>query len=92
MTSPCRGVVVEGELDLLAAPRLEALFDGLPDDRADFDLSGVTFFDSSALRVFLAARRRRPRLRIVNPSRAVTKVLDITGTTDYLLHGREIAW
>ena len=82
-------VLLEGELDLLAVPRLEALLG--QDEVSEFDLSRVTFFDSTALRVFLAARRRRSRLRIVNPNRAVRKILEITGTTDYLMSGREMA-
>ena len=31
-------------------------------------------------------------LRIVNPSKAVVKVLEITETFDYLMHGRPIGW
>ena len=55
----------------------------------EVDLSGVTFFDSSALRAFLNLRRRNRHLRLVNPSKRVLKVLDITGTTEYLIHGRD---
>jgi anti-anti-sigma factor len=83
---------MQGELDLLAVPSLEAVLDQLASDYAEVDLSGVTFFDSSALRVFLAARRRHHKLRIVNPSKAVLRILEITDTVDYLVHGREIAW
>lgn len=87
----CEGPVsVAGELDLLAVDRLEAMFAQVNDGCADFDLSEVTFFDSTALRVFLAARRRNPRLRIVDSSRPVVKILDITATD--CLHGREIGW
>jgi len=92
MASRGAPVFVAGELDLLAVSPLEALFDQLNDGCADVDLSEVTFFDSSALRVFLAARRRNRRLRIVSPSPAVVKILDITATGDYLVHGREICW
>ena len=82
---------VRGELDLFAVPVLEAVLADL-DGNHEIDLSGVTFFDSSALRVFLTVRRRNAKLRVVNPSEAVIKVLEITGTLDYLVHGREINW
>ena len=75
---------VRGELDLSAVAELQpwlARLDGLA---TEIDLSGVTFFDSSALRTFLVARRANANLRIINPSRAVRKVLEITGTLDHL--------
>jgi anti-sigma B factor antagonist len=84
----CRPVALQGELDLLTVPSLEAMFAQMDHEHAVFDLSGVTFFDSSALRVFLAARRRNAQLRIVNPSKAVLKVLEITGTST-ILHGQQ---
>jgi anti-anti-sigma factor len=80
-----------GELDLLSVPALEAALTQLSGP-VEIDMSGVTFFDSSALRTFLTARRRNSELRIVNPSKSVVKVLEVTGTLDYLVHGREIAW
>jgi anti-anti-sigma factor len=83
---------LRGDLDLLNVPALEAWFERLDGQTAEIDLSAVTFFDSSALRAFLSMRRRHTELRVVNPSKAVLKVLEITGTTDYLVHGREIGW
>jgi anti-anti-sigma factor len=83
---------LRGELDLLSVPALEVFLVGLEREGGNVDLSGVTFFDSSALRAFLSARRRNADLRILNPSKAVLKVLEITGTVDYLVHGREITW
>lgn len=84
---------IRGELDLLAVPELEQWLRGLDGEPTiDVDLSGVTFFDSSALRTFLAVRRRTPRLRIVQPSKSVQRVLEITETVDYLVHGRDVVW
>jgi anti-sigma B factor antagonist len=83
---------LRGELDLLSVPALEALLTQLDRGAIEIDLSGVTFFDSSALRTFLAVRRKNENLRVVNPSKAVIKVLEITGTFDYLVHGREVTW
>ena len=90
--SSFRGILaVHGELDLFAVPVLEAVLADL-DGADEIDLSGVTFFDSSALRSFLAVRRRNPKLRVVNASEAVLRVLEMTGTIDYLVHGRAINW
>jgi anti-anti-sigma factor len=81
---------VRGELDLLSLPALESWLGGLGGELVNVDLCGVTFFDSCALRAFLRARERNPQLRIVNPSAAVVKVLEITALFDYLVDGREI--
>jgi anti-anti-sigma factor len=83
---------IRGEIDLLSLPELESWLARVVEDYDTIDLDGVTFFDSSALRTFLTIRRRRPDFRIVRPSKAVTRVLEITGTADYLVHGREINW
>ena len=80
---------VRGDLDLLSIPALETWLDGLT-DLTELDLSGVTFFDSSALRTFLSYRRRNVDMRIVNPSPAVLRVLEMTGTVDYLLHDQDL--
>ena len=77
---------LRGDLDLLTLPALEAVLAQL-NAQADVDLSGVTFFDSTSLRAFLVGRKRNPALRIVNPSKAVVKVLEITGLFDYFVHG-----
>ena len=56
----------------------------------EVDVSGVTFFDSSALRAFLNIRRRNPNMRVVNPSKAVRKVLELTNTVEYLVEGQDL--
>ena len=91
-TTPEGQPALRGDLDLLGVPALEAFLARLEGQRVDVDMSGVTFFDSSALRTFLNARRHNADLRIVNASKAVVTVLEITGTTDYLVHGRDIGW
>ena len=80
---------LRGDLDLLSVPALEAVLAQL-NAQADVDLSGVTFFDSTSLRAFLVGRKRNPALRIVNPSKAVVKVLEITGTLDILVREAEV--
>jgi anti-anti-sigma factor len=83
---------LRGELDLLTVPSLEALLNRLDHGTVEIDLSAVSYFDSSALRTFLNARRRNKALRIVKPSKAVVRTLELTGTFDYLVHGREVTW
>ena len=90
-TTPEGRPALWGDLDLATVPALEAVLAQL-DGAAEVDLSGVTFFDSTALRCLLVVRRRNANLRIVNPSKSVVKVLEITGTLDYLVDGREINW
>lgn len=83
---------LRGELDLLSVPSLEAWLNALEGQTVEIDMIGVTFFDSSALRALLAARQRNTSLRLVNPSKAVVKVLEVTGTMDYLVGGRDVGW
>ena len=83
---------VRGELDLFNNQALEAWLASLDGQLTEVDLSGVTFFDSCALRTFLMVRRRNGNLRVVNPSKAVVKVLEITGTLGYLVDGSDVDW
>jgi anti-anti-sigma factor len=81
---------IRGECDAATAGDIPGWLDDFDARPLEVDLSGVTFFDSSALRTFLNMRRRNRHLRLVNPSRIVLNVLDVTGTTEYLVHGRDI--
>jgi anti-anti-sigma factor len=76
---------VRGDLDVSNAVALQQqLLHGHDEARA-VDFSGVTSFDSSALRAVLQAVDEDPRLRIVNPSAVVTRVLRKTHTYDHLV-------
>ena len=60
-------VTLRGELDLGSAPQLEQAL-GATNGRVVLDLSGLTFMDSTGVRVLLeAAERSRGELRIVPP-------------------------
>ncbi|MFE2914387.1 STAS domain-containing protein [Kitasatospora indigofera] len=85
------GPVVEaaGELDLDSVPTLRAtlrhvLAAAIPPPALMVDLAAVTFCDSIGLRALLQARieaeRRGTTLRLANPTKAVARVLEITGT------------
>jgi anti-anti-sigma factor len=73
-------LIVRGDCDLASARRLSeeiSAFDGRP---VEIDLSAVTFFDSTALRVLLLARDRNPALRVGPMSQDVAVVLKISGS------------
>jgi anti-anti-sigma factor len=82
-------VTVRGELDIASVGLLEAAITELRplQRRLRLDLSEVTFFDSSAVRALLKARRiaiedtgRTVELLATSP--AVRRVLDMTGASD----------
>lgn len=83
-------LVVRGEIDAHVASMLATHLDPLPGADGDVlvDMSGVEFVDSSGLRVFIDAHQRARaagrRMVIVQPSRAVTRLLEISGLEDHL--------
>lgn len=84
-------VKAHGEVDMATAPELtEAVTEvlqGFP-RRLVFDLTEVTFLDSSGIKVLLYARRGLPeRCPVVlrRPQPAVLRVLEITGVGDLFL-------
>lgn len=86
-------VHLAGEVDLAAAPRVETAIDEALDGEGGvdvtIDLDGVTFLDSTGLRVLVAAHGRCAgqgrSLTLVNPSTAVSRILEITGLGQTLL-------
>ncbi|SFA90741.1 anti-anti-sigma factor [Amycolatopsis marina] len=84
-------VAVAGELDLLTSPRLqEALASVVNDERPGSlvaDLSGVTFFDSSALNTLLQVQRHAQERKVpmsVVASSAVERVITLAGVDEHL--------
>ena len=79
---------VTGELDLATAPRLERLLEEReqPASTLVIDLSGVTFVDSSGVRVLVREARRAQeagtRLALVSEDPAVLRLLEITALTE----------
>jgi anti-anti-sigma factor len=80
---PC----VRGEIDLSNADEFEEWLRSFGRAAIDIDLSAVTFFGASALRALLAASQRNPNLRVAQMSPIVQRVLDVTGTTAFLVDG-----
>ena len=80
-----------GELDIATTPLLERAFDAVfGDDDAEMivvDLTELSFMDSTGIHLLLrmrAACERADRLRVVNGSRAVERVLDVSGVRAHL--------
>lgn len=76
---------LEGELDLATTPLLSKHIRRAESSRPEliaFDMQRVTFIDVAGLSVLLAAARRarrdRRRVRIVEPSAAVRRLLELT--------------
>lgn len=80
-----------GELDLATAPLLESAFDAvLGEDDVEMivvELTELSFMDSTGIHLLLrmqAACQDADRLRVVNGSRAVERVLDLAGVRAHL--------
>jgi anti-sigma B factor antagonist len=75
----------EGELDVFAAPQLEAALQQVPDGVVDVrvDVAGVTFVDSTGIAVLAAAAQRvraSGGLMMLTGSNAhVLRILELTG-------------
>jgi anti-sigma B factor antagonist len=80
-----------GELDLATAPLLQNAFDAvLRDDDAEMivvDLTELSFIDSTGIHLLIrmhGACADVDRLRVINGSGAVERLLDITGVRAHL--------
>lgn len=87
------GLVVSGELDLATAGQLADHLDPLPGHGAEVrvDLSGLTFLDSSGLRVLIEAHQRAEvagrTIVFTGVSIVVRRILELAGVADYLVLG-----
>jgi anti-anti-sigma factor len=78
-------VGVSGEIDAHSAPMLAERLSGCSGAETDIviDLSGVTFMDSSGLRVLIDIRQRLEatphRLVLASPSDSVIRLLEVAG-------------
>ncbi len=80
-----------GELDLATAPLLESAFDAVfRDDDAEMivmDLTELNFMDSTGIHLLIRMQQAcagADRLRVINGSRAVERLLDLTGVRAHL--------
>ena len=83
-------LIPTGELDIATTPILERAFEAVHQGDAAMivvDLTQLSFMDSTGIRALMEmteACAAADRLRIVNGSPAVVKVLDITGVRPHL--------
>ncbi|CAN5641258.1 hypothetical protein BH10ACT2_BH10ACT2_22220 [soil metagenome] len=83
------GWTFDGEIDAHSAPSLLAALSDFPDaPQIVADFSGVTFMDSSGLRVLVdasvRARNDGKTLVLANPQPAIKRVVEISGLSDQL--------
>jgi anti-sigma B factor antagonist len=82
------GWEVRGEIDAHTAPTLAAAMMDLPAGVATLDVAGVSFMDSSGLRVLMdAATRARDRggdLVVTNPTPGIARLVEISGLGEQL--------
>lgn len=84
------GYLLSGDIDAHSAERIVDLLEPLPEGTEDITLtmSDVDFIDSSGLRVLIEAHQRAEaagrRLILDSPSRAVLRVIQISGLEGYL--------
>lgn len=80
-------VIATGELDIATVPVLDQAFEaavGAGDaERIEVDLTGVTFIDSTGLRLLIRMAERCDRLRI-RSTPVVDRLLQVTGLLDQL--------
>jgi len=82
-------VALEGRLDTMTAPELEAAIKGDLDavDSAVLDLKGLEYVSSAGLRVILSVHKAlagKNGLTVKNPNETVTEVFEVTGFSDIL--------
>ncbi|HEX5543249.1 MAG TPA: anti-sigma factor antagonist [Micromonospora sp.] len=84
-------VSVAGELDLATAPQLQDQVTALLDqgrNRLIFDLTDLSFCDSTGLSVFLSAKNSCEEtgglIRLAAPQRGVLRILQVSGLVEVL--------
>jgi anti-anti-sigma factor len=82
------GWTLSGEIDAHTAPLLAAAMAGLPAGVVKVDMAGVSFMDSSGLRVLMDATTRAREsggdLVVASPSPTVARLVEISGLGDQL--------
>ncbi|MGD9795236.1 MAG: STAS domain-containing protein [Acidimicrobiia bacterium] len=88
IVSTSTGWIVSGEVDAHSAPMLAEALATMPVAQSTLDLGGVSFMDSSGLRVLVEATKRARAsggdLVVVNVTNAVSRLVAIGGLSDHL--------
>lgn len=82
-------IALEGRLDTMTAPELEAVINGNVDDADDliFDFANLVYVSSAGLRVLLSAHKlmmKKGSMVIKNTPEEVRDTFEITGFSDIL--------
>lgn len=89
IVSRADGWAIEGEIDANSAPSLAAALAAMPDvPQVVADFAGVTFMDSSGLRVLVDAATQAAgagkKFAIANPQAAIKRVVEISGLSGHI--------
>ena len=82
-------VALEGRLDTMTAPELEAALNSALAGVEDltFDLEKLDYISSAGLRVLLAAQKtmnRQGSMKVKNANEIIMEIFEVTGFTDIL--------
>jgi len=79
-------LILRGEIDLVVRDVLWDAVDNavVTNQRLVFDLTDVTFLDSTGLAALARARQRGAAVCVVNPCQAVRRTLEVSGLDTYI--------
>jgi len=82
-------IALEGRLDTLTAPELEAVLnDALADaEELTFDFEKLDYISSAGLRVLLAAQKtmnRQGTMKVIHTNEMIREIFEVTGFSDIL--------
>ncbi len=82
-------IALEGRLDTLTAPELEAVLnDALADaEELTFDFEKLDYISSAGLRVLLAAQKKMNRqgtMKVIHTNEMIREIFEVTGFSDIL--------
>ena len=83
-------IAVEGRLDTMTAPELEAELKAMPEgaESLTLDFSKLDYISSAGLRVLLSAHKAmsgKGGMKVTNVNEIVREVFDVTGFSDILV-------
>lgn len=82
-------IALEGRLDTMTAPELEAELSGSLDgaEHLTLDLAGLIYISSAGLRVLLAAQKKMSKkggMTVTHVGETIMEIFEVTGFTDIL--------
>ena len=82
-------IALEGRLDTMTAPELEAALDGALEgvEELTFDFEKLDYISSAGLRVLLSAQKTMNRqgfMKVLHANEMIREIFDVTGFSDIL--------